>query len=120
MKVYYKQQHNKPRVHVQVWVEHNGPVPEGFVVDHINGDKLDNRIENLRIATYQQNSFNMKKPISNRSGLKGLSWDSSRLRWRGSITAYKQHTFRSEDLLEVCAWIFRTREELHGQFRRVG
>ena len=34
--------------HVLVWEQHYGPVPEGYELHHINGDKLDNRIENLR------------------------------------------------------------------------
>lgn len=41
-----------------------GKIPKGMVIDHINGDKLDNRIANLRICTSQQNSRNRRKKYS--------------------------------------------------------
>lgn len=45
---------------------------KGQVVDHINGNTLDNRKENLRICTSMQNQRNCKKPVTNTSGYKGL------------------------------------------------
>lgn len=47
--------------HRVIWEHFNGQIPEGFVIDHINGVKDDNRIENLRVCTQQQNTWNKKK-----------------------------------------------------------
>jgi hypothetical protein len=48
------------RLHSLIWIWHNGEIPNGFVIDHINQDKTDNRIENLRLATRRQNATNCK------------------------------------------------------------
>jgi len=42
-------------------------------IDHINGDKLDNRRSNMRIVTHQQNAFNQKRRCTNTSGYIGVS-----------------------------------------------
>ena len=55
------------------------------VVDHINGDKLDNRRKNLRICTQQQNSFNSRPSSKNLSGIKGVYWCNKRLKWVAQI-----------------------------------
>lgn len=47
-------------------------VVEGKVIDHINRDTLDNRKENLRIGSQQQNTFNSRKSLNNTSGYKGV------------------------------------------------
>lgn len=48
------------------------PVSKGYVVDHINRNKLDNRIDNLRKCTYQQNSWNRTKNKNSTNKYKGV------------------------------------------------
>jgi hypothetical protein len=47
-------------------------IPQGLYVDHINHNGLDNRKENLRICTNQQNLHNSLKSYNNKSGFKGV------------------------------------------------
>lgn len=47
----------------------------GYDVDHISGDKMDNRKVNLRICTHQSNMFNQKFRNTNTSGFSGVHWN---------------------------------------------
>ena len=60
------------------------------IIDHINGNPLDNRKCNLRIATPTQNNMNMKKRSDNISGYKGVGWQKKRNKWRARITINKK------------------------------
>ena len=46
------------KTHRAIWEAVNGPIPDGMWIDHINHDRSDNRIENLRLATPSQNAQN--------------------------------------------------------------
>ena len=64
--------------------------PPGMETDHRNGDGLDNRRANLRVATPSQNSANMGKPArpdrsAHTSRFKGVSWDRTRQKWLAKI-----------------------------------
>lgn len=65
-----------------LWVHGELP-PKGVDIDHVNGDRDDNRISNLRLATRAQNNQNQKRRPS-ASGLKGAHY--SQGKWRSHIT----------------------------------
>lgn len=58
-----------------------GTPPEGLVIDHINRDKLDNRIINLRFVSQKINMSNTGMFSTNTSGYKGVTWDKRSSRW---------------------------------------
>ncbi len=59
---------------------------KGVLVDHINGNGLDNRRENLRLASNAENLRNRGSTASNTSGYKGVSWSKERGKWQAVIT----------------------------------
>ena len=66
------------------WLYVTGTLPKKFI-DHINGDKSDNRWGNLREASDGQNQLNRGLPVNNRSGIKGVRFEEARQKWRAQI-----------------------------------
>lgn len=60
--------------------------PSGCKVDHINGDTLDNRRANLRLATIAQNRQNSRPSLGKSSRYKGVSLDRQRGTWKASVS----------------------------------
>lgn len=58
--------------HRLVWEFHNGPIPSGMEIDHINRDRSDNRLENLRVVSRCGNMKNKSFYSNNRSGYRGV------------------------------------------------
>jgi HNH endonuclease/AP2 domain-containing protein len=56
--------------------------PDGIDVDHVDGNRLNNRRSNLRLATHQQNTFNKGPHRNNTSGIKGVSWHKRLKKWQ--------------------------------------
>lgn len=63
---------------------------EDLVIDHINRNRLDNRICNLRACTLQENNMNKSIPCNNTSGIQGVSWDKNRNKWLVHITVNRK------------------------------
>lgn len=71
--------------HRIIWEMHNGPIPDGMVVDHINGNGLDNRIENLRLVDSVDSAHNLPMLSSNTTGIVGVNWHNSARAWQARI-----------------------------------
>jgi hypothetical protein len=77
--------------HRLAWLYVHGEWPADLI-DHINGDTLDNRIVNLRPATKSLNAANSRLPRDNTSGVKGVSWNKNAGKWIANIAVRgKQH-----------------------------
>lgn len=93
---------------------------EGFMIDHMNGITLDNRLSNLRHATRSQNVCNQKLRINRKGFLKGAHWHKGNKTWTACIGLKGKHihlgTFRSQE--EAHAAYKNASLELHREFSR--
>lgn len=73
--------------HILVWEKYNGPVPEGYEVDHINGIPGDDRIENLQILTHYENITLASNRLAktNKSGYSNVSFSKRRNKYYACI-----------------------------------
>lgn len=91
------------------------------LIDHINGDKSDDRIENLRPATYAENARNKTIQRNNKTGLKGVSFNPRyKMPWVTQISLNGQRQFYGRFMTkEEAAEAYKENaKKLHGQFYR--
>lgn len=75
--------------HRAAWIFMTGDVPKQ--IDHINGDRLDNRIRNLRNVSRSENARNTKRNKANSSGVTGVHWYKSYQKWYVYIGSKPRH-----------------------------
>lgn len=93
--------------------------PNGQVIDHINGNKTDNRWCNLRACTRAQNGQNALGLVpNNSSGFRGVYWDKRFSKWKANIRAFgKRYSLGSFDNKEdAIAARLEASARLHGPF----
>lgn len=106
------------RAHRIIWALHFGEWPQ-FEVDHINGDRADNRICNLREATHAENLCNRGVQSNSKSGIKGVSWCKVKRRWKAAINAPKHKHLGYFRCKAAAAEAYaRASASLHGRFGR--
>lgn len=107
------------KAHRLAWFLTYGEWPEGFL-DHINGIPGDNRILNLREASFSENACNSRKKKQSISGVKGVYWSRHARKWEVRITAYRQrhHIGLFTALSDAIEAVRIARERLHGEFAR--
>jgi len=109
-------------IHRLVFFMHNGYLPK--IIDHIDNNYLNNKIENLREATQSQNLQNSKLSKNNTSGIKNVSWDKEKNKWLVSIkiknNGKSQYIgyYADIELAELIA--IEAREKYHGTFANHG
>ena len=103
--------------HRLIYLYHHGFLPE--VIDHKDGNPLNNKIENLRECTQTQNCQNKMK-VSDTPGAKGVSWHELNKKWyvRLRIDGIRRY-FGSFDDLELASLVAdEARAKYHGEFAR--
>lgn len=115
-------------MHRFVWYLHYGVPEEGYVIDHIDRNPLNNCISNLRLATIQENAMNQSKYKNNTSGYKGIcktiinkgtKWPKEC--WLAQV-GFKNERYRKyypytdEGLKQAKEWVINKRKELFGEF----
>jgi len=104
------------RSHRIVWFIHHNDIPE--MLDHVDGDKLNNRIENLRPATHQQNNQNRQSFRNSTSKYLGVSWSTADKKWRAQINLNRKQKYLGsfDDEIEAAKAYDAASEELFGEF----
>ena len=108
------------KAHRLIFLMHKGYLP--VEIDHIDGNKLNNRIDNLREATRAQNIFNRGLMKTNTSGVKGVSWSKERNKWEVQmyVDGKKHNIGRFENLEVAKAMAIAFRQQHHGEFANHG
>lgn len=96
-------------------------VKRGEIIDHINGDKLDNRKCNLRFCTPQQNNMNRGIQKNNTSGYKGVSWNKEKNKWQSYFifNNRKKHLGYFSDKVEAALIYNQTIQQNFKEFARL-
>jgi hypothetical protein len=105
-------------LHRVIFLYHHGYMPK--ITDHIDGDRYNNKIENLREATQQQNCLNKKHYKNSSSPFKNVHWHSDMKKWRVCMNINGiRKIFGYFDNIELADLVAQeARTKYHGEFAR--
>jgi len=104
------------RAHRLIYFYHHGYFP--LFIDHIDGNRANNKIENLRSVTTSQNAMNQKISTRNSSGIKGVMWHKRDKKWVVQLRVNsKNHSFGYFDDKELAELVaIEATNKLHKEF----
>jgi hypothetical protein len=108
------------RLHRIIFLYHYGYLTDGLEIDHIDGNKTNNRIENLREVTSSQNIMNTKLSVRSTSGIKGVFYDKRSKKWQSRIFKNGGYIHRRSHstIEEAAAAVEEARVKYHGEYAR--
>lgn len=103
------------------WLSHGCMPADGIEIDHINGDRSDNRLANLRLATRAQNSCNQNPQTGGTSRFKGVSRHRAAGKWQAHIQVGRRSEYLGlfETEHEAASAYNAAAAARHGEFARV-
>ncbi len=109
------------RAHRLAWFMYYGKWAE-HEIDHIDGNPLNNRINNLRECTRGENEYNKSLIASNRSGVKGVYWNKKCSRWHARVrhNGKRLNLGVYKDIEDAKEAVIAARTRLHNQFANHG
>lgn len=110
----------KLQAHRVIWAIHYNSWPNGEI-DHIDGDRLNNKLSNLRVVTRSQNMFNAKTKQNSSSGIKNVQWDNSSQSWRVRVrvNGKRYHVGRFTEIEKAAEAAKEFMLKSHKQYARV-
>jgi hypothetical protein len=107
------------KAHPLAWLRVFGNWPDGEL-DHANGDRADNRISNLRLATPSQNCANRRRYRTNTSGYKGVTFNRKARKWHAKIQKHgkSRHLGLFPTAADAHAAYCAAAREIHGEYWR--
>jgi hypothetical protein len=106
--------------HKLIYAMHNNGVYPDYI-DHIDGNKSNNKLENLRPATNAQNAHNVGLHKKSTTGIKNVSWSPSKNRWKVLVSVggwRKSWLVKDLELAELVA--IEARNKYHGRYANHG
>lgn len=114
----YNGERQRVVTHRVIWMLHNGVIPDGVQIDHIDRNPANNKIENLRLSTVSQNNANVVKSSLSETGVKNVRFNNNKTKLQVAFkkdgkTVYCGSFLTLEEAKEVAD---RERVKLFGEF----